>query len=384
MSRNILLLGSLAGCADAADTETGGDPTALGSPVLRWGPGYPGEQWAQAREGVLWSLSPLGEVDPEALEVLDTGEEVVFRIDLSRSGLSDAARRPLDDAWEELEQSGERDERGAVDVGRFLMRTVYEPWRYYEATGACATLQGWRAAHPRVGDGDALVSQSRLVEGDRELRYDPAVDAVHDVAWSVSDVEHGEVVETHVFDVSDSGALRFAQYDEAGVLIPSGVAGQPGRCQWCHEGNLIFVYEQPEAEGYGSFEDLEQAIFAQQALLDTRAELHHDLDWGNSPEVHVWAERLVESFLHPPPARVSWEWGVDVGEVEALGLATHIEDEYGDTGLVYTREDVDDAWEARGGFAPVRTLPSSRELDGSEELAGEAEALERLSSCLSE
>ncbi len=324
---------------------------------LRWLQGYPGETWVIAEEGLWWALSDLGAIPGEgALEVVRAStDEVVFDLDLSRLGLADEALEPV---RAELAESAEAEAFGAVDLGRFLLRTLYEPWRYYAITGACLS-------RPEVPEAEYYaVTTSLLLGGDRLVSYTPdpgTLDAVLFLAGEgQGEIAEGSFVATEHETVSllPNGQFRYAIYDEGGALIPAatvGPAGQPGKCRWCHEYHLqTGTPDNQSAEGYVDYARfIEQVAVATARSDEARAEVPM-VAWPGDV-AHDRAEWLAEAFMWPDAARVALEYG----DIDLEGLSSTDLVEYGWTER-YRRVDID----ARAPFAVVPVVDDTREGGG--------------------
>ncbi len=332
---------------------------------LRWLRGYPGETWAEAEEGFWWALSDLGAIPArDTLEVVDERSDVVvFDLWLSRLGLGEAAVTALAPVAGELGGSAEAAEFGAVDLGRFLLRSLYEPWRYYAITGACVS-------RPSVPDAaQYAVTTSLLVTGERLVEYRAEPRSVSDILFVAGEGEgsllDGTFVasEHEVVSVMANGQFRYSIYDDSGTLAPHatvGPAGQPGKCRWCHEYRLqTGTPENQSAPGYvdyaGWIDDVEVAT----AVVGEARDQVLVVAWPGV-EAHDRAEWLAESFMFPDAERVALEYG----RVDLDGLPTTDLTEYGWVDR-YQRADVDARW---GGEA-VPVVADTR--DGSE---GYAEA----------
>lgn len=327
------------------------EPAVSGALRLRWLRGYPGETWVTAQEGFWWALSDLGAAPGDgALEVVRTRPDtVVFDLHLSRLGLDSTAVDALSPVAEELSRSAEAAEFGAVDLGRFLLRTLYEPWRYYAITGAC------RSRPEPVDASLYAVTTSLLVTGERLVAYHPAPRTVDDVLFvagegSGSLLDGSFVASEHeVVSAMPNGQFRYAVYDEAGSLAPHatvGPAGQPGKCRWCHEYRLqTGTPENQSAPGYVDYAGWIDDVAAVTAVVEAaRAEVP-GVAW---PGVlaHDRAEWLAEAFMFPDAARVALEYGA----VDLEGLGTTDLTEYGWVDR-YHRADVDARW--GGEVVPV-------------------------------
>ncbi len=376
----IHLLLPLAACAPADEAD---DPLVVD---LAWYGDAPGS-WDEARAGLWWALSNLGAAptDEAALVVTEEGDAVALTLDLAAVGFPEDRLPDVADAVAPVKAWSE----GPVDLGRFLMATLYEPGRYYAITGACATLGEWRAARQAAEPALYAVTVSQLVPGDRlvELNVAPTdgdVDgAVGSLAWLASEGEGSledasfAAHEFETVDVMANGQQRFAVYDGDGELRAAAAlsaAGQPGKCMWCHEGNVQRgTPENPSAPGYLDHAAFVAEVEAAEAWMAAARATVPAVDF--SAATHEWAEQLSVGFLEPSPERVALEWGVSVDEVRAEGLPTHENAEYPDLGERYDRADVDAARARREpGWAPLDTPSSDREAAPDRALAGASPA----------
>ncbi len=307
-----------------------------------------GADWQQARRGLEWQLSLMGATLPEGDHVVEThivSGEVAFQLDLARLGLDAHAREALTAYSLEMEP-GE-------DLGRWLMRTLYEPWRYYELTGACGDVEAWTQG--RDLSVEVSVPQSALIDGPRD--FVGADGDVDELAWLVV---HGR--EAEAIDLMPNGQQRYAIFGEDGELVPAAapelLAGQPGKCAWCHEGRVIL----PAA---GNDDDIAQVGAWQAAIDDWRTGLDTAIDYSD-PRVHGYGERLVVDFLRPTPARVAAEWGWTEEAVRAWiaedAVRVLTDAEYPDRGDVLRRSDVDDKRAELFGWEPLPVLDDERDV----------------------
>jgi hypothetical protein len=366
-----LSLALASGCADPSPKNGGATPSddtagtaddtgeASAPIVLRWIP-VDDEPWAEAEAGLWWALAGLGALPAgdaiETVEMGANGGELLLFPD--RLGLGLDALAALRLALEPVRESDAVTRLGAVDVGRLLMRTLYEPWVYYAVTGACSTVEGWT---PRLPDDapQVAITESMLTETDRRVRLAPGPLEAQDLAW-LAEEGTGSLVEgtfevrgVEVLDLMPSGRFRYAIYDEDGNLTAApdpahSPAGQPGRCMWCHENHLMLTLTQPDVSGFLPFADFVTEVNTQQAQVqDERRELDSPVNWSTH-EVHAWAEVLVEGFLLPTSGRLAREWGVETETAEAwmvaLGAAPSPNEEYPEWGPVWTRADADRAF----------------------------------------
>lgn len=360
---------------------------------LRWVGGMSLQSWEEAKAGLWWSMSSMGALPPpdgSAITVhASAPEAVTFTLDLGAVGFPPGALATAAEIAAELQADPSVAEHGGVDVGRFLMRSLHEPWRYYALTGACAALSDWVALRQSDSVETYAVTDSLLVEGGRLIEVNQPVRQVDEIGFRAAEVS-GDMAgdytihELEVVDLMANGRQRYAVYGVDGALQPGAdpaisPAGQPGRCLWCHEGRLMLGQENPTVEGYWSFSAFAEAITEQSVLLDAhRASLSTAVVFTD-PDVHTWGELLVEEFLAPSPARVSIEWGISAGAIAGMGLEANINEEYPSWGPVYRRAAVDGLLADREGWRPIETLESGRELSP----AGLPLAPARLQDCVS-
>jgi hypothetical protein len=322
--------------------------------------GRPEETWDEARAGLWWSLSTLGAFPPadeSALsDVVVSDDGALFTLDLDHLGFDDAALAALDPALDEFETSDEMRLVGAVDVGRFLMRTLYEPSRYYAITGACATLDGWRAARLDAQPAGFAVTESLLGESDRFVAFNLSPTSFDGIAFVASEGE-GSLLDAsfvplafEVVSILPNGQQAFAVYDEHGAILSAAhpdisPAGQPGKCMWCHEYRLQHAGpDNVTVAPYVSWETFEDAVDAMQVVIDDRrAAIETAVDFD--PATHNLADFLAIGFVVSSYPRLAREWHVTEAEVEAtvdaLGVIPERREELQELGPLVSRAQAD-------------------------------------------
>ena len=373
---------------------------------LRWVRGYDKEDWETAQQGLWWSLAELGAVPPlvsRAIHVVSESEdEVIFDLDLLECGLPSKALEAVRVATEDTLTSDEKTIWGSIDLGRWIMRVVYEPWVYYGATGTCRNLDGWVADRLDPEPLTYGVTESNVVKAKhRIIELNPLPGSIERLAFRATEGT-GSIVdgtfepqEYETLDVLPNGLHHYAVYDLEGNLLPGSTpevspAGQPGRCMWCHESQ----WTQRGSDGnvspapHISYDDwLVQAEQVDVVSDARRKEMNTILDITGS-DVHTWGEWLAEMFLHASPERLAREWHTTPAEVvrllEKLEILTVPSGEYPDLGDVAEREALDanaqpilDELAAIEGhpfageslsYEPIATQPEAREYDPSQVL----------------
>ena len=359
--------------AQATDSAAPGDPDRLRVPV-RFVPTDRGLTEDRAVAGLAWALTHLGAApppDPDTWLPLDGDARW---LDLEAARLPQAAHHPAALALAPLRHSDEVAARGAIDAGRLLARTLHEPWWYYAITGACLSLDDWRAARGPSPAATYGVTESLLVDADRLIRFDPGPWV--DLAGLSFEVETGDGVldgsaaplEAEVIDLMPSGQQRFALYGPDGALMPAAdpahvPAGQPAKCMWCHEGNLMSgTPDNPTTAPHASYAEWIAALGGMTDTLTAhRSVTPVAFDWAD-PQVHTDAELVVREFLLPTPDRAARELGwteaavqarIDAGDLHAAP-----DPEWPDRGPVLRRSQVD---ALMPDYAPLPVLDDGRD-----------------------
>jgi len=368
---------------------------------LRWVRGYDKENWETAQQGLWWSLAELGAVPPPASRAIhvvsESEDEVVFDLDLLECGLPSRGLDAIRVATEDTLTSDEKAIWGSIDLGRWIMRLVYEPWVYYGATGTCRNLDGWVAERLDPEPLTYGVTVSNVVKAKHRLiDLNHLPDSIERLAFKATEgngsIEDGtfEPTEYETLDVLPNGIHHYAVYDLDGNLLPAASpeitpAGQPGRCMWCHEsvwtqrGSDENVSPAPHI----SYDDF--LIEAEQVdvVSDARRKEMSTILQITGSDTHTWGEWLAEMFLHASPDRLAREWHTTPAEVERilekLDILTVPSGEYPDLGDVAEREGLDANAQAivdeletipdhpfagqSLSYEPIRTQPEARDYD---------------------
>lgn len=380
-----MLLSLLLACT-GSDLDTGsGPPTAVDlSPLeLTWAPAASGIDADALRTGIDWNLSLLGAMPPAdgAHLVIEEGEGLwLLELDLAAAGFPGRAHPALTAAVDEL-----RSPDGPFDAGRFFMLTLHEPWRYYSITGACGQLAAWQQVRRPEQTDRYDVTESLLSGGDRVVLLPPDQAEIQAVAFLVA--TGGEPLgpdwvaqEYETVDLMANAQQRFATYDGDGWLQPAAdpavvPAGQPGKCQWCHEDHLMSgtPTNPGGAPGIETTAWLDRLEAWQEALEGWRGALPTSIDFVDS-EAHTQGELVVREFLRPTLDRVATEWGLPEEEaralVEARGLVLEEDEEWPHRGEVLLRSEVDAVLVELSGRVQPPVLEDARELAPDADLRG--------------
>jgi hypothetical protein len=341
-----LLSGS---CGDRAPPD---DPAL--AIELRWSRSYARESRADVETGLLWALSFLGAALPEK-----GGDPLSWRGDVVALHLDHAGiDTNLLPRWKRLfgvlKASEEYRANGAFDIGRFVALTLCSPNHYYALTGADPRYEEAYGRHS-FGRERAAIVESSVSHGHRlvEIAEGPITDIAFVAHEGTGSVTRDTFVpqEHELLDVMANGQLRFALYDEDGVLKRSADpvltgAGKPSKCLWCHETHLSRPFSgRTSAPGYLSLAEFERRIADRmQELRASRSKFASRVDFKRAQD-HTYAELLYISFYEPSAERVAHEWHMPIAQIrEALaGLPTHTHHEFAFLGeQLYRRRDVDD------------------------------------------
>ena len=346
---------------------------------LRWSKAYPDEDWSKVRTGLIWSLSYLGAALPTgSFDAAATRQDSShFELKLDEVGFSPKALKALHPIVEELKQSEEYQKQGSIDLGRFLMLTVYSSWNYYTITDVPRSLQEFKTLH-NWGEGvveHLAVTSSFVAKHHRVVQFHPNK---HWQQFAFIAAEGNGSLEDSSFtqqeyetlDLMPNGQIRVGVYDADGQLKANGspelsFAGKPGKCLWCHEMYLQPLFtENPIKPGYMNPEDFQDYITAGNHQLDSvRAQLHTDITYGNRQD-HTYSELLYISFMESSANRLAQEWKMDSSQVQSrvAPFPSHIYEEFPFLGSLYPRDTTD----ILAPYHSVRVPSSAREFSSYE------------------
>ena len=339
---------------------------------LRWVKSYPAEQWSNVRTGLIWSFSflgaelPAGSFDASVQWLSDNK----FRCDLSKLGFNLPALEALSVITEALKASDEYKQKGAIDLGRFLMLTLYSTNHYYKITGILPSLNSFKEVHSFNDPLSFAVTNSCVALNDRLIRIHPSSSLSHlsfiasEGTGMLSDSSFSEK-EFECIDVMPNSQLRFSMYDSEGKLklAPNNLfsaAGKPGKCMWCHESNFSpLFYMNDDVPGYLSSQEFVDTVYSfRNRIIEQRKSFSTDIVYANLQD-HTQSELLYITFLEPSADRIADEWGVSVTSVNEVmkKLSTHTYPEFPFLGNLYYRSWVD----SLAPYSTLKTPASARE-----------------------
>jgi thiaminase len=356
-------------CVNEKDSETGLEKYQIN---LRWIKAYDSENWQNVRTGLIWGLCYLGATVPENSfdKAVTRLNESVFIIDFTKLGFSDEALQKLAFVLNILKKSEEYQKKNGIDVGRFLMCTLYSSWHYYAITGVKPTLADFEQSYFTDIPVRYYLTHSAVAKTQRIIRFLPP-SQYQNIAF-VAD-EGAGAIENNTFvpesfetiDLMPNGQLRFGIYDKNGKLKAAAdtlftTGGKPGKCQWCHEKHLQPLFSLPTdlPNSITKQEFLAYITQFQQMIEDYRSALQTDIKYKNNQD-HSYAELLYISFMEPSVQRIANEWGIDKDLVlqKMSAFQTHPYPEYPFLGNLYRREWVDNL----APYKSVQTPSSARE-----------------------
>ncbi len=317
------------------------------------------------KTGLAWLFSYLGASLPK--NNFDKGisiKEEKVKIKLEYLGFSSIAKNALIKIFSQLKESGEYQEKEAIDAGRFFALCFNSSWNYYSITGVdknFATFQSrFSPAQAKVFalDSSSIATEGRLIiyhlpSGNLTATFFTAEEG-HGYFSSNNFIPSGNI---EVFDYMANGQPRFAIFDEAGKLKVGNnnvfsQAGKPAKCMWCHESKMQPLFRtSPDITGYISLSEFD----ADQKNFNSYLKAFHDSRKSyinfSSPQDHTQGEIIYLSFFEPNAERLAEEWGISQSDVlsRLQGIATHSNPEFPFLTDVYHRSEVDN-------FAPYPVL----------------------------
>lgn len=155
---------------------------------------------------------------------------------------------------------------GSIDLGRFLVFTIYSSWHYYQITGAPTTLDRFINNFFSTSYETFPVLNSSVTTGHRLLKYRVENDIEKSKFLAIegdgklTDSTFKET-EFETIDIMKNGQLRYAVYNLKGELLDAAQnkyssAGKLAKCMWCHEGYIHPLFSENQAvAGYKLPED---------------------------------------------------------------------------------------------------------------------------------
>lgn len=331
---------------------------------LKWNQGFSGEPYSNVETGLLWSLSYLGAEMPKGSlsKTVVMLSDNIIELKLYNAGFNSHARMQLSLLIDAMKHSEEYASKKAIDIGRFLMLTLYSSYNYYSITNTESSFNQFSESVLTDTKFSFAVTNSAISSNERIIYFSPVSQATR-IGFIADDgtgsIEQGDFeVEAHeCWTVMKNGQLRYAIYNTSGALLACSTseAGKPGKCMWCHEIAIQpLINPSTGLSGFLTPLQFSSWLGAYQSLLDNyRQTLHGEIDFSKTQD-HTIAELLYIAFMEPSIYRLSQEWEMTESEVlqKLNGLPTHINGEYPWMGAIYDRKDVD-------GLAPYNHIQIS-------------------------
>jgi hypothetical protein len=331
---------------------------------LRWIRAYSNESKEDVVTGLTWGMSFLGASFPTGS--VENGikwkDQYRFTLDLSRIGVSAESLAVWVELISLIKQSDEYQQKGGIDLGRFIALTINSSNHYYALTGVSTDFKKFRSRFV-FNDSLAAIVESGVAIGGRVIEIAKG-GTLADMAFIAQEgagsLPDGTFKSNgyEVFDFMPNGQLRFAIYDSSGRLKTAGnpaftLAGKPAKCLWCHEISIQPpFYAKTEIEGFYSKSEFEAIVKQKMNLVESaRARLSSDINFSRKQD-HTQLELLYISFMEPSAERLANEWGIPSDQVRLMlqGMATHQHIEFPFLGAeLYHRKDIE-------GLAPYKGL----------------------------
>ena len=346
--------------------------------ALKWIKNYPNETSKKVRTGLLWAFAFTGALLPEddIDKAIDRINDSTFVINFSYMGFDENAIKQWKNIVNYTKQTEEYKHNNSIDLGRFLMFSIYSSWHYYAITGVPDSLS--KIIENPIGNANMEtipISKSCVAKGLRMIKYDGKGNILNRrlIAMEGNGSMETNDFSTEIFEVltvMKNGQMRYAIYDKLGKLMDAspkqfGEAGKPSKCLWCHEGNLSLLFTNtPDYNGYKKIDVFTTEMKELNAMLvEYRKTLNTALDYSRNLE-HKLSRFLYIGFMEPSAQRLAQEWNLTEMQVQEKlkGIPTHVNTEYQFLGNLYHRSDV-------AKFSLFKSLPvpsSAREPNNEE------------------
>ncbi len=323
---------------------------------LQWSRSYAAEDWAKVKKGLAWALSFIGAstADGTVDKAFTIGQDGIIYFDPGKAGFNEHAFSAVREMIGILKESDEYKKKGSVDLGRFLVLSIYSPWNYFAITNTETTLGEFKSKYHSGQEVKYVADHSTVSANDRIISFYIS----HDISKmyfiaeeGTGSVELGTFVpkEYETIVIMPNGQPRFALYDENGRLKSEAdtalsVSGKPGKCMWCHESKIqpLFALNN-DVPGYLTQQEFMSLVDSANFYLDQyRLQLHAGNIY-NHPAEHELSELLYITFMEPAAMRLSSEWKMSEQAVKQLlqALPSHTNSEFSMLGDLYDRRAVD-------------------------------------------
>lgn len=324
---------------------------------LRWIKSYPDQTVEKVRTGFIWSMNFLGAHLPaDKIEnAIVISDNSIIEIDISELGFNDQARDDMMVICNRIKESGEYKTNGTVDIGRFLMLTVYSSHHYYRITGAPENFSAFISKYNFKQLGIFAVTNSGISTGHRKINLESSP-SINGSSCFIAEEGTGSIIDStfitkefETLNMMANGQLQYLIFDHTGNLVTNAdpslsPSGKPGKCMWCHQSSIQPLFaSNTDVPGFMTTSDfLDKVNATNQLLIDTRTQYPAGLDWSN-PEDHTLSELLYISFMEPSLERVAGEWGIGISVASQIlsGLPQHTYDEFPFLGNLYHRSSID-------------------------------------------
>ncbi len=333
---------------------------------LKWVKNYPGEKVSIVKKGLMWSMAFAGAMLPknDIAKGIQVVNDSIILIDLKYLGFDKNALKQWEKIINYTKNTDEYKLSNSIDLGRFLVFSIYTSWHYYAITGVPDSIQNildkpisdtnWQTypiSHSGVANGLRIIKY--LNNKDIQKNKFVALEGSGEINDGSFKVETFEVI-----DLMKNGQLRYLIYDKYGKLAAAspklfGEAGKPTKCMWCHEGHFTpLVVNNTDLIGYKTGVEFSKEMRElNELLLIYRNNIHTALNYKKHQE-HQYSEWLYITFMEPNANRLAQEWDISVQQVKERlkTLSTHYHREYEFMGELYNRDDVEK-------FSTVKSLP---------------------------
>lgn len=324
---------------------------------LRWIKSYPDQTVEKVRTGFIWSMNFLGAHLPadKIEKAIILSDNSIIEIDISQLGFNDQARDDMMVICNRIKESGEYKTKGSVDIGRFLMLTVYSSHHYYRITGAPENFSAFLSKYNFQEKKVFAVTNSTIAFSNRKINLESSP-SINEYSCFIAEEGTGSVADStfvtkefETLNMMDNGQLRYLIFNHDGNLVTNAdpalsPSGKPGKCMWCHTSRIQPLFAtNADVPGYlNSANFLDKVNATNQLLTNFRIQYPAGLDW-TQPEDHTLSELLYISFMEPSLERVAVEWGIDIATTSQIlsGLPQHTYDEFPFLGNLYHRSSID-------------------------------------------
>lgn len=307
--------------------------------VLKWYQSYDRETQRDVVVGLKWIFLYLGaDCKEENIQSsVNWVDSQVMEVQIDKLGFDYRSLLVLRSIVSKFKISSEYQNKGSLDLGRFVMEVFNKSENYYKITNIPSSLDDFISNH-QFNDRYEFITaygESCVSSGIRQFNAAQSNELV-EIAYLAKEgygktVDEFQVKEFEVFDFMPNGQPRFAIYDLNGDLKEGAdtevsIGGKPAKCMWCHTSRVQPIISAASSiEGFERLDSFSRLIKKQNSIRKEYLRNQRFDFVVDSLNQHSLAELLYFTYEYPTPLRLRSE---GLSKFEIASLEYHPNTEY--------------------------------------------------------